>query len=374
MKEKIKIAFIKFAGLAAGGTEKYLQTLAANLPKEEFEVDYYYTDGVQLIGNSWKHPDTDRDRVKYMIDNGINIIHVNCEARDDRFGPPYTWINSNFFELFNQKKYDIVQTGRSGYQEYPFCDMKNDIFIDSIHGYGVQGIEKRDNIIKTILLSSTQIKNWINNGGDEDKIVCIPPLIEFSKLPSISLRKELNIENDIFIYGMHQGNREDIFSDIPLQAYKQIENEKTLFLMLGGANKYRVQAQQLNIKNIKFLNFNGDSKYINDFVKTLDVFSHGRFDGEVCSAAIIEALYHGKPIISHPAINNGHFEQIEGCGFVAFSVDEYSKKMQFFLDNKQMYDTLSNNCLLKYNNLYSFQKSIDKYTNLYKEIVYERKI
>jgi glycosyltransferase involved in cell wall biosynthesis len=252
--------------------------------------------------------------------------------------------------------------------------MNNEIFVDSIHGYGAQGIEKRDNIIKTVLLSNTQIKNWISNGGEENKIVCIPPLIEFPKKPFISLRKQLNIDEDVFIYGMHQGNREDIFSDIPLQAYKQIENKKTLFLMLGGAQKYRNQAQQLNIKNIKFLDFNGDSKYINDFVYTLDVFSHGRFDGEVCSAAIIEALYHGKPIISHPAINNGHFEQIDGCGFIAHSIDEYSKKMQLFFDNKHIYDILSMNSLLKYNNVYSFEKSIDKYINLYKEIVYERNI
>jgi len=372
--KKIKIAFIKFGGLSAGGTEKYLQTLAANLPKQQFEVDYYYTDGVPLVGNNWKHPNTDKDRVEYMLSNNINIIHVNCEARDDRFGPPYVWINSNFFELFNSKKYDIIQTGRSGYQEYPFCSMNNEIFVDSIHGYGAQGIEKRDNIIKTVLLSNTQIKNWISNGGEENKIVCIPPLIEFPKKPFISLRKQLNINEDVFIYGMHQGNREDIFSDIPLQAYKQIENEKTLFLMLGGAQKYRNQAQQLNIKNIKFLDFNGDSKYINDFVYTLDVFSHGRFDGEVCSAAIIEALYHGKPIISHPAINNGHFEQIDGCGFIAHSIDEYSKKMQLLFDNKQIYDILTMNCLLKYNNVYSFEKSIDKYISLYKEIVYERNI
>ena len=32
-EEKIKIAFIKFGGMASGGTEKFLQTVAANLPK-----------------------------------------------------------------------------------------------------------------------------------------------------------------------------------------------------------------------------------------------------------------------------------------------------------------------------------------------------
>ena len=32
----IKVAFIKFGGMANGGTEKYLQTIAAHLPKDEF--------------------------------------------------------------------------------------------------------------------------------------------------------------------------------------------------------------------------------------------------------------------------------------------------------------------------------------------------
>ena len=33
----IKIAFIKFGGMANGGTEKYLQTIAAHLPTDEFD-------------------------------------------------------------------------------------------------------------------------------------------------------------------------------------------------------------------------------------------------------------------------------------------------------------------------------------------------
>ena len=39
---KIKVAFIKFGGMAIGGTEKVLQTIAAELPKNEFEVDYFF--------------------------------------------------------------------------------------------------------------------------------------------------------------------------------------------------------------------------------------------------------------------------------------------------------------------------------------------
>ena len=47
--EKIKVAFIKFGGMANGGTEKYLQTIAAHLPKDEFEVDFFYCDAAPYI-------------------------------------------------------------------------------------------------------------------------------------------------------------------------------------------------------------------------------------------------------------------------------------------------------------------------------------
>ena len=51
----IKVAFIKFGGMANGGTEKYLQTIAAYLPKDEFEVDFFYCDAAPYIGLSLIH-------------------------------------------------------------------------------------------------------------------------------------------------------------------------------------------------------------------------------------------------------------------------------------------------------------------------------
>ena len=62
---KIKVAFIKFCGMATGGTEKVLQTVAANLPKDKFEVDFYYCDSAPYIGSDFIHPDNDPSREKY---------------------------------------------------------------------------------------------------------------------------------------------------------------------------------------------------------------------------------------------------------------------------------------------------------------------
>jgi hypothetical protein len=62
MNKKIRVAFIKFGGLASGGTEKYLQTIAVNLPSDKFIVDYFYCDASPYLGSDWVHPTTDPER------------------------------------------------------------------------------------------------------------------------------------------------------------------------------------------------------------------------------------------------------------------------------------------------------------------------
>ena len=71
---KIKIAFIKFGGLAATGTEKWYQVIAANLPEDEFIVDYYYCDAAPYIGSDFEHPTTDESRLNFMNRCSVYLI------------------------------------------------------------------------------------------------------------------------------------------------------------------------------------------------------------------------------------------------------------------------------------------------------------
>ena len=69
-----RIAFIKFAGLAAGGCEKYLQNIACILSKsDEFEVDYFYTNAAPYINwnSPFVHPDNDESRKKIMEEHNF---------------------------------------------------------------------------------------------------------------------------------------------------------------------------------------------------------------------------------------------------------------------------------------------------------------
>ena len=54
---KNKIAFIKFGGMAIGGTEKVLQTIASELPKDQYDVDFLLRFST-LYRFYYKHLDT----------------------------------------------------------------------------------------------------------------------------------------------------------------------------------------------------------------------------------------------------------------------------------------------------------------------------
>ena len=175
----IKIAFIKFGGMAIGGTEKVLQTIAAELPKDEFQVDFFYCDAAPYIGSDFKHIDTDPSRVEYVKEHGVNLIKFDVEFKDVTKST-HDWVNTNFWDVFKEENYDVIQTGRAGHPEYPFHLINKTPIVDSIHLSGMA--ENKANSLKTVLISSEQRDRWIAAGGDVDRAVSIPnPL----KIPDI---------------------------------------------------------------------------------------------------------------------------------------------------------------------------------------------
>ena len=119
----IKIAFVKFGGMAIGGTEKVLQTIASELPKDRFQVDYYYCDAAPYIGSDYKHIDTDPSRVEYCKNNGVNLVKFNVQFKNITI-PTHDWVNTNFWDVFDEEDYDVIVSGRSGHPEYPFYLIK----------------------------------------------------------------------------------------------------------------------------------------------------------------------------------------------------------------------------------------------------------
>tara|TARA_B100000902_G_scaffold352282_1_gene362832 strand:- start:2599 stop:3675 length:1077 start_codon:yes stop_codon:yes gene_type:complete len=357
----MKIAFIKFGGMAAGGTEKFLQTIASHLPKDKFEVDYFYTNGAPYIGSDHRHLDTDPTRVEYCKAHGVNCIPVHVGHKNVTVHT-HDWIRTNLWDLFDEKNYDLVVSGRSGHPEYPFNLIFKTPIIDTIHLSGMA--ENKSNTYKTVLMSEEQRGKWIQAGGPSEKSMVIPPAVE---IPEVEGSLEFKDYNHIF--GMHQRENDGIFSDIPLLAYAKVESSDTMFLMLGGGNKYKNQAEQLGIKNIKFYPATGDVDAIHKFLNTLTVYAHGRKDGEQCSSAIIEAMSHGLPVISHSAPSMGQAAQIGLAGAVVDNSDEYAAIMKMMMEDQEKYDEFSDEAKRRYDELFSMNAIIDKYVKLFEEAV-----
>ena len=361
-----KVAFIKFAGLASGGTEKYLQTLASLLPKDRYQVDYFYTNAAPFKNSGFVHPDNDPARKQLIEDQGINTIEVHVDHKIGNV-EPYEWMGTDFWDLFKESNYDFIQTARGGYPEYPFNIINECTIVDSIHSFNG---EDKPNIKKAILLCKWQAEKWANNGGNISKAEIIPSIVKVPGKKPSNLRKLLNIDEDIFIYGFHQANRGDIFSSISLESYRYIQNDKNCFVILGGCQEHIDTVNKLGLKNVYFLEFTSSVEDIHDFLEGIDVYTHARSDGEVCSAAIIEAMYHGKPVISHPALNMGHVEQIEDCGKMAYSLEEYVSEMVNLKDNKNYYQEKSEKTLNKYWKNYDYQTIEKNIISLYDNLNY----
>lgn len=362
-----KIACIKFAGLASGGTEKSLQNIAMILSQQDdYVVDYYYTNAAPFLNHWFVHPDNDEERKQWVESFGINTIPVYVESKDGH-NSPFIWNNTNFWDLFNETDYDVIQTARGGYSEYPFNLINKTKIVDSIHG---DGGEDKDNIVKAILISNWQANKWANNGGNIKKAVVIPNLVSVPKKFKSNLREQLGIPEDAFVYGFHQRDDLNLFSPVSLYAYSMISDSNNHFILLGGSTKHRELAKQLDLKNIHFIDFSSNQELIHNFLSAIDVYAHARIDGEVCSVAMIEAMYHGKPIVTHPGtVSMGHSEQIEGCGYMAYTVEDYANQLNKMEKNIEYYQEMSEKTKNKYMEKYEYKKVKTQIIDLYRSVL-----
>lgn len=364
--KKIKIAFIKYAGLSSGGTEKFLQIIAANLSKKIFEVDFYYCDSTPYKGSDYKSLPTDQTRINYLLKHGVKLIKFDVKAKDITT-VRHDWDDTNFFQIFDEKKYDIIQTGRAGHPEYPFYKIKNTPIVDSIHLSCFP--DNQFNISRVLHLCNWSAKKWIKKGGDAKRvrIVSLPIEMNFKKLSDF--RKKLNLKNK-FVYGFHQRADDEIFSEIPLEAYKKIETDDTAFVLLNGSKKYLEQAKLLNLKNFVHIPFLKKQNDIYKFLRTLNVYAHGRKDGEVNSQAMAEAMFFGLPIVSHlTKINNGHVECIGNAGKVVNTIEEYAKELKLLKDDKNYYTFRSDEAKKRFKEKYELKNQMIKIENIYLDVI-----
>ena len=357
----MRIAFCKFAGLANGGVEKYLQTIALIYKKTGHEVDYYYTNAAPITSSGWVHPDNDTGRENLMIENGINLIPVHVDSRHHN-----EWIGTDFFDKFDESKYDLLMIGGNGESEFPYNRLHNIKIIHTVHG---DHLFNQSNVVKYVLLCNWQAKRWLNNGGDGSKLNIIPTVVYVPEQHSKSMREIYGIPKDAFVYGLHQRNDLTISSTLVLEAFSRLVEDGVYFALLGGTEIHKNYVRENGIKNVIFCDYTSDINEIHSFLDGLDVYTHCRIDGEVCSAAIIEAMSHYKPIVSYPGHNMGHAEQIDGCGIMTYSLEQYTDAMIKLRTDYNFYDELSQKTKEKYHSLYDFRLVENKIISLINNIL-----
>lgn len=374
MSSKAKVAFVKFGGCASGGSEKFIQNIAANLPKNKYDVTYFYCDSAPYIGSDWKHPDTDPTRKDFLEQHGVKLVKFDVQAKDVR-SPIHPWVGTNFFDLFKEEDYDIIQTARAGHPEYPFVLLNKTPIVDAVTLPGMA--ENKTNVEKVIHISKFQAETWVKAGGDESKVVIIPIFSEITCDEGDNYREELGIKSTDFVFGFHQRNDPGISSPVPLQAFKQLcgSNPPEIhFVLMGGSTKHDDWAAQLGIKNFHHLPHSGDTKDIKKFLRTLDVFAHGRSDGETFGLSIAEAMCYGLPVISHAAPAMGHVETIGTAGRVVDSIEAYASEMLKLYKDLEYYKTMFWNAKDEYEKRLSTNANMMKVEKIYEEIMEKKKV
>ena len=327
-----KIAFVKYGGLAAGGTEKFLQEIAMELVRLGFQIDYFYCDPRISPGSTWIHPPNDKLRENRLLSAGVKLRKFRVGYKDLSRSDHY-WVSSDFFEVFDEKKYTMVWTAKAGPKEFPFY-LINLPFVEVVTLDA--GFDVSQNRIYSILISNWQRNTWIRQGGNEQSSSILPlPVASIDH--SENYRAELGIHQDAVVVGFHQRVDDAIASPIPLEAFSALRKKESIFLIMGGGAKYQQIADVLKVPTI-FLPHNSNENAISKFLNTLDVYAHGRSDGETFGTVLAEAMIHGLPIVTHKSTYgaNAHSETIANGGFFAFSKDEYSNILGELVGNAEL--------------------------------------
>ena len=332
MKGPIRVAFVKYAGMSGGGTERWLQSMAMHLPRDRFDVTFFWAESVREIGSGQMAPATDPHRLAAMSAAGVDLVEFHLDALDLR-RPTTPWKDTDFWEVFDPAEFDLVQTSKTGLPEYPFVGMPVPVFEQVAYNGGV---DPSPSIVRSGHPSEWSRAWWCRRGGRLERSF-VHPIPTAPPVGAGDLRTELDITADALVVGFHQRPDDGIMSPVQLAAVAQLHRSDIEVVVLGGSPRYQQQAADLGLQRCHFLPPTGDSLRISSFLRTLDVYIHGRRDGETFGLVLAEAMAHGVPCLSHrvPGNANAQRETIGPGGEVADDVGAYAIALHAFLDDPE---------------------------------------
>ena len=273
--------------------------------------------------------------------------------------------DDDFFEIY-KNDHDIIMTGSCGLPEYPMTQIKDTPIVQTIHY--VSGVDNSYNISRVLHISEFSRDMWLSCGGDEERVEMISHPISIPEYNKINIREKLGIDSNVVLFGMHQRDNDRIYSPIPLYAYKLIEDDEVAFCLLGGSKKYREQAEELGLQHVYFLDSTDDNDVIYSFLEALDVYAHGRMDGELNSTALAEAMAFSLPIITSPSQFNGHLEVVKDNGFIASGIRDYAEAM-IALKNEELRKTMGEESLRIFEKKYEMNEQMNNIMRIFDEVL-----
>ena len=247
---------------------------------------------------------------------------------------------------FNKYNLDILFVHRGGDELWLLPNFENTEFNFKIIEINFHGALQTKADLRIFPSQSLVNYRGINN---IPHVIINNPISQSNNLSN--LREELNIK-DKFIVGRVARSDDDIYCDINLICYKQIEDDNTIFLYLNPSDKAKLDSKNLNIKNIIFLEPTICNDMLDKIYNTFDVHAHSNQMGETFGNSVAESYIRGIPTISHE-------------GFIEWP----QAHREFFIHTPELYvnKESKNNMITKYTNmLYKLKTDIEYRKNVSK--------
>ena len=230
-----------------------------------------------------------------------------------------------FYEIIKEIRPFIMHRQTSGQPEMPFVppivEQVKHVISTAIFGHVDETVP-----LSRVIYISNHMQHCAGVFGPTIRLIGIP--VE-APLTQESLREELNIPQDAFVFGRLGRDYNDIYDPVNLIGFSEVEDDNTYFVALAPSDFLKDKATELGITNIRYVDKTVDDVRISKFYNTLNVLAHSRKDGECNPGNIWEGFAHGKPVVSHYGIPyNGHIQEIGNCGFVVGRKDNFHNVWQ----------------------------------------------
>jgi L-malate glycosyltransferase len=351
-----------------GGTEKYIQILIKNFsPKNK--IFFIYNEYGPLCAEIKKHnilmhkinmsnPFDISAAFKIAVfcnKNKIDIVHTQFQRE------AYICALSKLF----YNKFKLVYTCHINLYNPFYRKIANFI------------ISKNYDAITTV--SSIGKDILVQNKFTENKIEVIFNGIEYvdckNELVSSSIRNELEIPNDVFIFSTLTRFSEEKGNEFLIKSIEKLKDTTSKkFVVLFAGDGVLLQEMKLYVeknnlgKYVFFLGYRNDTLEI---LSSTDVFLNSS-SNEALSFALLEAMSKSLPlIVTSVGGNKDLVNDSTNCGLCVDygDIDGFADAMKELMTNENLRTTCSNNSLLAIKNDFNLDTTLKKTYDLYERLV-----